>query len=164
MIKLYKRDTCGGLVYHEAWTTDDGVLEHWGIVGSVGEHRIHPAEAAAESNGDPDAPIAVVLAESRAQGFAELPDDSHHTLVIEYELSSDDPRQIERREALEGDLDEFLGWTGLGCCEGGDTDDGTLEVFCRVVDFDVAAKAIAAEVADTDYGEFRRIYQLVGGE
>lgn len=158
MIKLYKRDSDGGLTYHEAWITEQGVLEHWGVVGEVGEHQEHAFDAGF----DEAQSLASVLRKARENGFEELPDSAMHTLVIEYEVTSDDPKQMERREALAGDLDEFLGWTGLGCCEGGDDGAGTLEVFCRVVDFDVASAAIAAEVENTDYGDFRRIYQLAG--
>ena len=39
MIKLYKRDSDGGLTYHEAWITEQGVLEHWGVVGEVGRGK-----------------------------------------------------------------------------------------------------------------------------
>jgi hypothetical protein len=158
MIKLYKRNPDGTQAYHEAWVTEQGVLEHWGVIGEVGEHQQHSFATGLDEAGN----LASVLRKARENGFEELPDSALQTLVIEYEEALDDPQQAERRQALAGDLDEFLGWTGLGCCEGSDDGAGTLEVFCRVVDFDIASAAIAAEVENTDCGDFRRIYQLAG--
>jgi hypothetical protein len=156
MIKLYKRNPDGTQAYHEAWVTEEGVLEHWGVLGEVGEHQQHSFATDSDAAGN----VASVLGEARQNGFAELPDTALQTLVIEYEETPDDPQQAERRQALAGDLDEFLGWTGLGCCEGSDDGAGTFEVFCRVVDFDIASAAIAAEFENTEYGNFRRMYQL----
>ncbi len=160
MIKLYKRNPDGNQAYHEAWVTEEGVLEHWGVIGEVGEHQQHSFA----SDSDEADNVASVLRKARENGFAELPDTALQTLVIEYEEAPDDPQQAERRQALEGDLDEFLGWTGLGRCEGSDDSAGTFEVYCRVVDFDIASAAIAAEVENTNYGDFRRIYQLAAAD
>lgn len=42
-------------------------------------------------------------------------------------------------------LNEGLGWTGLGCCDGGGIGSGTMEACCYVVDFerDVLTKELA---------------------
>ena len=42
-------------------------------------------------------------------------------------------------------LNEGLGWTGLGCCDGGSIGSGTMEACCYVVDFerDVLTKELA---------------------
>ena len=36
MIKLYKATNGGGLHYHEAWSADVTITEHWGKLGELG--------------------------------------------------------------------------------------------------------------------------------
>ena len=55
-------------------------------------------------------------------------------------------------------MDETLGWTGLGYCDGGSIGSGTMEVCCLVVDFDTAAKLIEADIQETEFADYTRIY------
>lgn len=41
---------------------------------------------------------------------------------------------LKKRTRLEDHLNELLGWTGLGHCDGGSIGSGTLEACCLVVD------------------------------
>ena len=53
-------------------------------------------------------------------------------------------------------MDETLGWTGLGHCDGGSIGSDTMEVCCLVVDFDTAAKAIEADLRGTEFADYTR--------
>jgi hypothetical protein len=55
-------------------------------------------------------------------------------------------------------MNDILGWTGLGACDGGSIGSGTMEVCCFVVDFEVANRVIREALGDTDLGDFGRIY------
>lgn len=52
--------------------------------------------------------------------------DDHERLLIEYKVEDmgtpDDP---EKRTRLQSRMDELLGWTGLGHCDGGSIGTGT---------------------------------------
>ena len=56
-------------------------------------------------------------------------------------------------------MNETLGWTGLGDCDGGSIGSGTMEVCCYVADFDIAKRAIEADLRDTEFGDYTRIYR-----
>lgn len=53
-------------------------------------------------------------------------------------------------------LNESLGWTGLGCCDGGSIGSGTMEACCYVVDFE--RDVLTKELAETRHGDYTRIY------
>ena len=55
-------------------------------------------------------------------------------------------------------MNELLGWTGLGACDGGSIGSGTMEVVNFVVDFDLAKSVIARDLADTEFGDYTRVY------
>jgi hypothetical protein len=152
MIKLYRRDEIGGLRYHEAWTDDDSIVEHWGVVGDTGEsaHRLRlPGESE-------EAGVERMLAPARAAGFAEIGD---MTLIeVQYDLdgwgSSED---LELRHTLENHLDEVLGWAGLGHVDGGSIGSGKMEVACVVVDVEIAKRVIAGALEEVSAPQFSRI-------
>ena len=39
MIKLYRRENCKGVAYHEAWMIGSKVIERWGALGERGGTR-----------------------------------------------------------------------------------------------------------------------------
>jgi hypothetical protein len=41
---------------------------------------------------------------------------------------------LDKRVAVEELMNEGLGWTGLGHCDGGDIGSGTMKIFCYVAD------------------------------
>ena len=155
MLKLYKRidET---LRYHEAWCNDSTVTEHWGVVGEQGESREHKL---AKGEDEEDA-ILRVLQPAAEQGFAPIDIEDHATLLIEYAVEGfGTKQQLEKRHALQSRMDETLGWTGLGACDGGSSGSGTMEVCCYVADFDVAKRVIEADLKGTEYGDYTRIYR-----
>ena len=154
MVKLYKR-VKGKLHYHEAWCADGGVVEHWGVVGKSGKVKEHVLAKRANKAGA----IKQILQSAVAQGFAPIPLEKHAMLVIEYRVADfGSSKDGEKRHALQERMDEALGWTGIGHCDGSSTGAGAMEVSCYVVDFDLAKQFIEADLSGSDFGDYARIY------
>jgi hypothetical protein len=158
MIKLYKGTKGGVLHYHEAWSADVTITEHWGKLGELGSTRDHSLSEA----DDPDDVLEAVLASARATGFAELDDGDLQMLLIEYQIvGMGSAADLSKRHALEDRLNEVLGWVGLGQCEGGKVGCGTMQVCCLVVDYELARSMIEADLAGSIFGDYSRIYRQV---
>lgn len=56
-------------------------------------------------------------------------------------------------------MNETLGWTGLGHCDGGSIGSGTMEICCLVADFEIAKRVIGADLAGTKFADFTQIIQ-----
>lgn len=159
MIRLYKRDDEGKfLAYHEAWVEPENrrIVEHWGLLGEDGEtdtYRIKLLGSLSKQfNG--------ILDPARGEGFAEINEGDYACLIIEYAITGGgSDEDFEKRENLIEALNQKLGWTGLGYCEGGDTGSDKMNVACFVVDYDLAAHTIEAVLKDTEFGDYSRIYQ-----
>jgi hypothetical protein len=146
MVKLYKREAGGRLAYHEAWHTDSGITEHWGTVGERGQIREHPTGKTLDQ----------VLAEAKREGFSKA--EAEHVVVIEYKVKGMGTRDdLDKRHALEARMDETLGWTGLGHCDGGSMGSGMMEVTVVVVDVDLAKRTIEADLKGTRFQDYTRI-------
>ena len=156
MRKLYKIQD-GILRYHEAWIHDQQLFEHWGVAGDRGELRHHRLEPGASGTN----PVEKALQTAVHDGFRVLEPDEHSTLVIEYPISGMGTElDLLKRHKLEDHVDQLLGWTGLGHCDGGSTGSGTMEVFCLVADFDIARRVIADDIAKSGFSGYSRIYRL----
>ena len=80
--------------------------------------------------------------------------------MIEYAVEGmGTTEDLDKRHRLEERMNETLGWTGLGNCDGGSIGSGTMEVCCLVVDFIVAAKVVSADLAGTEFSNFTRVYK-----
>lgn len=160
MKKLYRK-TGDSLEYWETWEDRGKHTIHWGLVGHKGERETFGPTLFGSSAKK----VAKLIADREAQGFREIPMDQHSVLQIEYSVvgmgSSSD---LDKRHRLENRMDEVLGWAGLGCCDGGSIGSGTMEVCCLVVDFDVAHRVIAENLAGTEFGDYSRVYQEKEGE
>ncbi len=155
MIKLYRfSDT--KKEYWEAWDSGDGnFIVHFGELGERGESVIVKSSLFKKV----EKKIEGEIAAKKLEGYTEIDADEHFTLLIEYEVdgfgtSSD----LEKRHALQGLMDETLGWTGLGHCDGGSIGSGTMEVCCFVVDFELSKKVIEKDLAGTEFENYTRIY------
>jgi len=154
MLKLYKR-TDGVLRYHEAWLNGETIYEHWGIVGECGDTMEH----ALPMGTDEDEAILDILRPAADEGFRPIEIEDHATLLIEYAVvGMGTAKDVTKRHSLEGRMSETLGWTGLGACDGGSIGSGMMEICCYVVDFDIAKRVIAADLAGTQFSNFTRIY------
>jgi hypothetical protein len=154
MLKLYKRIK-QVLHYHEAWAHGAKITEHWGIVGERGETAEHKRnkEFSEEKN------LEQVLSKPLAEGFAPIDVDDQVVLMIEYPVDGmGTTKDLEKRHALEDRMNETLGWTALGNCDGGSIGSGTMEVCCFVVDFKIAKRVIEEDLRDTMFADYSRIY------
>ena len=155
MLKLYKR-VKEQLHYHEAWASGKEITEHWGLAGKRGNTRDHRIPKGV----DPERAIQDVLKKPAEGGYQPIPSEEHAVLMIEYRVEGfGSPKEMDFRHALQGRMDETLGWTGLGHCDGGSSGSGTMEVCCMVVDFDIAKQVIEEDLKKSEFREFSRIYR-----
>ena len=155
MLKLYRfgQDEAA---YWETWEAGQAKhIIHWGELGTRGETAV----VTALTNARAQAKVQKEVHKAIAQGFAPLQDDTQRTLLIEYRVdgmgtSSD----LDKRHRLESRMNETLGWTGLGICDGGSIGSGSMEVCCLVADFECARRVIEEDLAGTEFADFVRIY------
>jgi hypothetical protein len=137
MIKLYKKqkDT---ILYWEAWENEGDVIVHTGTIGDRGQTRT--VRAPGKKNAD-----TIIREEAktpRQDGFRELRDDELFSFVIQYRLATwGSGEDLTNRNSVEDVLNECLGWTGNGHCDGGDIGSGSMNIFCFVVDPQVALRS-----------------------
>ena len=67
-------------------------------------------------------------------------------------------RTLKKRHRLEERMNETLGWSGLGACDGGSIGSGTMEVCNFVVDFETAKAVVVKDLEGTEFANFTRIY------
>ena len=148
MIKLYKRID-SRLHYWECWKNDDtSSVVHWGKVGEKGLDKNINNEVLEDE-------IKLHL----RQGYIEFDALEVSALIIEYIIDGKgDTADLEKRQKLEGRLNETLGWTGLGHCDGGSIGSNTMEVCCMIVDFDIAKNVIEADLTNSAFRDYNRIY------
>ena len=138
MIKLYKQDGAR-LLYWETWDDDGKHVMHWGSVGEEGETQ-------AVRSGmfrDAEKAVAEEMERRRRDGYAEIDDDDLQVVVVQYRTETwGSEADLERRHEIENLMDNQLGWTGLGHCDGGSIGSGSIEICCLVVDAGIAAPVI----------------------
>src|SRR5690242_12139451 len=123
MLKLYRRDN-GHTHYWEAWDARDGtVMVHSGVLGETGETRT----VAIDDGDSADDVIERESEEPRFEGYEELDPDDHVELIVQHNTADawGDGADLDKRHSVEGILNECLGWTGNGHCDGGDIGSGT---------------------------------------
>lgn len=154
MIKLYKK-VDDQWNYHEAWVGDREITEHWGVVGDRGLTREHSIP----SGQNESTALRAVLTNAYETGYEEVDLDDHAILLVEYAVDGfGTPEDLDKRHRLQDRLNETLGWTGLGYCDGGSIGSDTMEAACYVVDFSVAKVVVEKDLRDTEFEDFTRIY------
>jgi hypothetical protein len=155
MIKLYKRID-GEFHYWESWEADKtSATIHWGIVGQKGRDKTVRSSFSTDFREVIQKEIDRVTQE----GFKEISRKQHATLLIEYRVKGmGTAEDLKKRHALQDRMQETLGWTGLGFCDGGSIGSGSMEVCCLVVDFKIAKNVIKADLKGTEFENFTRIY------
>ena len=142
MLKLY-RMTEGVPEYWEAWATATEITIHCGKLGEEGESRELPIQPGI----NPNDTIELEAKPIRAAGFKPLKRPQLDSIVIQYKVdghgSTDD---LDKRIKVEELMNERLGWTGLGHCDGGDMGTGIMNIFCYVADARIAESVIVREL------------------
>jgi len=155
MLKLYKNIN-GVLHYWETWDKDEKTgFIHWGIVGQRGENK----EVKSGLFGNFQKKIQKELTSMTQQGYSRIDPEDHYTLLIEFKVDGmGSPEDIDKRTRLQDKMDQTLGWTGLGHCDGGSIGSSTMEVCCFVVDFEIAKRVIEEDLKETEFADYTRIF------
>jgi hypothetical protein len=134
MLKLYKQ-TPEGTQYWEAWQDTDKLVTHWGTLGDKGQSVEMPL-------GDDETEEAAIARESeplRASGF--VPIEPIQSVVISYSTSGWRPEALlDKRYRVEGLMNEILGWSCNGYCDGSDMIGGRINIVCVVIEAQIAAQ------------------------
>ena len=156
MLKLY-RFVDGKKEYWETWENGDGSHTiHWGELGTRGESKRVKSSLFSKAEKILQSEVKNLY----EQGFRPIDNDEHRTLLIEYAVDGmGDARDVEKRHRLEERMNEALGWTGLGACDGGSIGSGSMEVCSIVVDIEVAKAVIERDLTGTEFENYTRIFE-----
>jgi len=154
VLKLYRLSD-GKKEYWETWKDDQGShIVHWGELGTRGESR--NVRSTLFTNAEKT--IQKEVDRLVKTGFRPLDLNAHQVLLVEYSVDGmgtiDD---LTKRQRLEDRMNETLGWTGLGMCDGGSMGSGTMEVCSYVVDVELAKAIIEKDLAGTEFANYTRI-------
>jgi hypothetical protein len=153
VVKLYKNEG-GILFYWETWENNGKIIVHHGKVGDEGDaEEIKSSKSARDK-------VSKILESKMAEGFAPFPEEKMAVLMIEYKIEGmGDADDLDKRHDLQSRMDNTLGWTGLGHCDGGSIGSGTMEVCNLVVDYEIAKRVIEEDLKGTAFEKFARIYR-----
>jgi len=155
VLKLY-RFSNDKKEYWETWDNGKGSHTiHWGELGTRGESKTVKSTLLSKA----EVTIQKEIDGLVKAGFHTIDIDDHFTLLIEYAVEGmGTPTDLEKRSRLESRMNETLGWTGLGACDGGSIGSGSMEVCNFVVDFEVAKAVIEKDLAGTEFSNYTRIF------
>ena len=156
MLKLY-RNKDGVISYWETWDNDEksGTI-HWGELGKRGQDRVVKSGLGSDFHDE----IQKEIDEKIEEGYGPVDDDDLVTLLIEFKVDGmGTTADLDKRTRLQKRMDETLGWTGLGHCDGGSIGSGTMEVCCLVVDFLTAKETIEKDLANTEFSDYIRVFE-----
>lgn len=158
MIKLYKRID-SAIHFWETWEINEkkGAI-HKGIVGKRGEYR----EVSSKLFSSFRKEIQKEIDDYCKDGYQEVEIEDHSTLLIEFLADGMGTKEdVEKRTRLQDKMDDVLGWTGLGHCDGGSIGSGTMEVCCYVIDFETAKSVIQESLKNTEFSNYTRIFEEI---
>ncbi|MBD0384803.1 hypothetical protein [Paenibacillus sedimenti] len=156
MIKLIKT-VDNELVYWEVWEDNKTLQVHYGVVGDIGEtvkvklKLFEKAEKVMEK----------LTNEKINEGYEHLVEEELIELIVQHSYTSYQMEEaLEKRHMVEELMNECLGWTGNGSCDGGDIGSGNTNVFNYVIDLDKALKTIIEELSNNNLLENVKIAYL----
>ena len=159
MTKLYWHSD-GAIQYWETWDNEGVHTVHWGTLGEKGQSK----EVRDSFLRSATKTLNAEIQKKKSEGYQEISTDKHHVLLIEYLVQGmGNTTDLDKRHKLESRMDETLGWTGLGHCDGGSIGSGTMEVCCLVVDVEIAKKVIQKDLAKTEFSDYSRIFEEESG-
>lgn len=155
IVKLYK-ETDGAIHYFEMWIDEDETLtSHEGILGEIGETESFGAPEKNEDSLPPRIAMSKAIQTYLNLGYTE--DITWTEIIVQVAAKASDKELTETIEAM---LNNCLGWTGNGHCDGSNTDNKLSTFFCYVVDKVIAVETIveAFEEEDLDLDNLRIAY------
>ena len=161
MLKLYDLASPSKR-YWETWENEDSShIVHWGPLGERGETKTVKAGLFRRATKKIQSEIDSML----EAGFHPIADEDHHIVLIEYEVNGfGTEADLDKRHQLEHRMNQTLGWTGLGHCDGGSIGSGTMEACCYVVDVELAFDVIKADLKGTEFADYTRIFKEGAGD
>ena len=155
MLKLYRLSELAN-EYWETWEAGTGEhIVHWGILGTRGMSRTIKSTFFRKASKTIQAEIDELI----QQGYQPIPLEEQAILMIEYTVDGfGSTSDLEKRHRLEDRMNETLGWTGLGACDGGSIGSNSMEVCNFVVHFEIAKRAIEDDLKGTEFENYTRIY------
>jgi len=154
-MKLYKR-VDDKIHFWETWDIDDKTgAVHKGVIGHRGDYRKVKSGLFSSFRKE----VQKEIDQYFKDGYQEVDIEDHFTLLIEFKVDGmGTDEDVEKRTRLQERMDDILGWTGLGHCDGGSIGSGTMEVCCFVIDFEVAKSVIEENLKDTEFANYTRIF------
>lgn len=145
------------VLYWEVWQDGKTLIIHYGTIGDTGETEEMKLSLFQEAETLMDE-----LAEEKAnEGYDYLDEDKLFQLVVQYSYEEDEMKTtLEKRHNVEDLMNECLGWTGNGSCDGGDIGSRTANIFNYVVDVEKATQTIIEELRDNNLLEKVKIAYL----
>ncbi|MBM7648655.1 putative DNA-binding WGR domain protein [Bacillus ectoiniformans] len=147
MIKLIKQEGDETL-YWEVWNEGKMLTIHSGVVGDTGE-----AEERKLSFSQFPSKVMSQLAQEKVdkEGYDYVDEEELIELVVQFSYEENETnKMLKKRHDVEDLMNECLGWTGNGHCDGGDIGSGTANIYNYVIDPEKAAESILGELANHD--------------
>ncbi|XQY91125.1 WGR domain-containing protein [Metabacillus sp. HB246100] len=156
MIKMTKQ-VDDEVLYWEVWQDGKTLVIHYGTIGDTGETEEKKLSLFQKAEKFMDE-----LAEEKAnEGYDYLDEDELFELVVQYSYEEDQMEAtLEMRHHVEDLMNECLGWTGNGACDGGDIGSGTANIVNFVVDVEKATQTIIEELKNNNLLEGVKIAYL----
>jgi hypothetical protein len=155
-IKLYRRDGKNVVDYHEAFVHDGEVHLHWGKLGEPGLGSSRARNPKIEEEAD----LNKALEPARQSGFEEISLDDHAVVLVEYTIDGmGNAKDLDKIYRLFDVLQDVLGASGLGHCDGHSRGSGTMEAACFVVDVELTRQVVAAALKGTEFADYTRIFE-----
>ncbi|SDZ39309.1 WGR domain-containing protein [Evansella caseinilytica] len=144
MMKLLKA-VGDKLAYWEVWEDGNTLIVHYGYVGDTGETE----QVTLKKNEQAEAVMEALASEKLKEGYGYLDEEELTELVVQYSYEENEMEEtLEKRHFVEDLMNECLGWTGNGFCDGGDIGSGTANIFNYVVDIEKATETIIKELSN----------------
>jgi hypothetical protein len=138
MLKLYQRSG-KKIFYWETWDDGRKLVIHWGTLGTRGKTKTVRISGSTSTR----KAIAAHSEKPKKEGYAEIDLEDHAQIVVQYRTETwGNVDDLDKRNRVEGILNECLGWTGNGHCDGGDIGSGSINTFSFVVDPKLAGETI----------------------
>lgn len=152
MIRLYNKSK---KAYWEAWIDNNSnTIIHYGILGDIGK--------VLEIKGDSvkqDLETKSLISKRIEDGYTFIEDNDLYQIIIEYEVKNYNDKILIKSIKLEEYLNEKLGWIGLGYCDGNSVGSGTMEIFCYVIDRELACNFLKDNLGkNKDFYDYKKIY------
>ena len=135
----------GQLLYWETWQGDKSLMIREGIVGHLGktyEKKLFRTKKY-------ESVMKTLVKEKQEEGYELVDEDELIEFVVQYPYEEGNEQEaLNKRYKVEDILNEHLEWTGNGHADGGEIGRGTTNIFCYVLNPEVAVKTVLKELQE----------------